>query len=169
MELIIISVVLVICIFVAILVIVSKLSKEDIKLQVAATCEGKNELEQAIIKIYFTFSIGKLASYKKEIIGSVDWSEGWMPVSYNLKEHGVYKEERLFVLKDEDTYATFEFDATNTVDAQGQGEGYVVLVLENATQDTSFRAGIVLAVTANMVTYQLSDSTSWNNEFVVNH
>lgn len=169
MGLIIFGVVLVICIFVAILVIVLKLSKEDIKLQVAATCEGKNELEQAIIKIYFTFSIGKLASRKKEIIGSVDWSEGWMPVSYNLKEQGVYKEERLLVLKDEDTYATFEFDATNAVDAQGQGEGYVVLVMENPTNDTSFRAGIVLAVTANMVTYQLSDSTSWNNELVVNH
>ncbi|MGN4124919.1 hypothetical protein ACMGD3_07865 [Lysinibacillus sphaericus] len=169
MGLIIIGVVLVICIFVAILVAVFKLSKEDIKLQVAATCEGKNELDQAIIKIYFTFSIGKLASRKKEILASVDWSEGWMPVCYNLKEQGVFKEERLLVSQGEDTYATFEFDATNAVDEQGQGEGYVVLVLENPTNVTSFRAGIVLAVTANMVTYQLSESTSWNNEFVVNH
>lgn len=28
------------------------------------------------------------------MIGSIEWSEGWMPVSYNLKEHGVYDEER---------------------------------------------------------------------------
>ncbi|MET4563050.1 hypothetical protein ABIA69_004243 [Lysinibacillus parviboronicapiens] len=169
MAIVIVGVALIICIFVTILVIVFKLSKEDIKLQVVASCEGKNELEQAVIKIYFTFSIGKLVSRKKEILGSIDWSEGWMPVSYNLKEQGVYQEERLLVSKDEDTYATFEFDATNAVDAQGQGEGYVVLVLENPTNVTSFRAGIVLAVTANMVTYQLSESTSWNHEFVVNH
>ncbi|EON72701.1 hypothetical protein [Lysinibacillus sphaericus] len=169
MGLIIIGVVLVMCIFIAILVAVFKLSKEDIKLQVAATCAGKNELDQAIIKIYFTFSIGKLASRKKEILGTIDWSEGWMPVCYNLKEQGVFKEERLLVSQGEDSYATFEFDATNAVDEQGQGEGYVVLVLENPTNVTSFRAGIVLAVTANMVTYQLSESTSWNNEFVINH
>ncbi len=65
MAIVIVGVALIICIFVTILVIVFKLSKEDIKLQVVATCEGKNELEQAVIKIYFTFSIGKLVSRKK--------------------------------------------------------------------------------------------------------
>lgn len=160
---------LIIIFFVAILFITLKHSKNDIKLEVAATCEGKNELEQTIMRVYFTFSIGKLANRKKEIIGSIEWSDGWKPISYNLKEHGVYHEEQLLTPTKEDTYASFEIDATNTVDEQGRGEGYVVLVLENPTDAASFRAGIILAVTANMVTYQLSDSTSWKNEFVVNH
>lgn len=91
MELVIVGVVLVLSILGTILVVVKKQSKGDVMLQVEAICEGKNELDQAVMKIYFTFSIGKLASRSKEIIGSIDWSEGWMPVSYNLKEHGSYR------------------------------------------------------------------------------
>ncbi|MGE8037166.1 hypothetical protein [Lysinibacillus sp. NPDC093692] len=168
MGLIIVSVVLVICIFTVTLVVIQKHSKEDIKLEVTAVCEGVNEIGQAIMKIYFTFSIGKLAHRKKEIIGSIDWSQGWMPVCYNLKGNGVYQEQRLLRAVNETTYTTFEINATNDIDHLGRGEGYVVLVLENPISTDKSRAGVILAVTANMVTYQLSDSTSWNNDFAVN-
>ncbi|OXS74948.1 hypothetical protein B1B04_08670 [Lysinibacillus sp. KCTC 33748] len=168
MGLIIVSVVLVICIFTVTLVVIQKHSKEDIKLEVTAVCEGVNEIGQAIMKIYFTFSIGKLAQRKKEIIGSIDWSQGWMPVCYNLKENGVYQEQRLLRAVNETTYTTFEINATNDIDHLGRGEGYVVLVLEDPISTDKSRAGVILAVTANLVTYQLSDSTSWNNDFAVN-
>ncbi|KOS64439.1 hypothetical protein FJQ98_12230 [Lysinibacillus agricola] len=169
MEFFVIGIVLVICIFTVTLVVIQKLSKDDIKLEVTAVCEGENELNQAIMKIYFTFSIGKLAHRKKEIIGSIDWSEGWMPVCYNLKEMGAYQTERLLPATNEKTYTTFEINATNAIDHLGRGEGYVVLVLEDPISTDKSRAGVILAVTANMVTYQLSDSTSWNNDFAVNH
>lgn len=168
MGVIIVSIVLVICIFTVTLVVIRKHSKEDINLEVTAVCEGVNELGQAIMKIYFTFSIGKLAHRKKEIIGSIDWSQGWMPVCYNLKENGIYQEQRLLRAANETTYTTFEINATNDIDHLGRGEGYVVLVLEDPTSTDKSRAGVILAVTANMVTYQLSDSTSWNNDFAVN-
>ncbi|MEQ6355351.1 hypothetical protein ABNX05_12040 [Lysinibacillus sp. M3] len=168
MGVIIVSIVLVICFFTVTLVVIQKHSKEDIKLEVTAVCEGVNELGQAIMKIYFTFSIGKLAHRKKEITGSIDWSEGWMPVCYNLKENGVYQEQRLLRAVNETTYTTFEINATNDIDHLGRGEGYVVLVLEDPIATDKSRAGVILAVTANMVTYQLSDSTSWNNDFAVN-
>ncbi|TKI69176.1 hypothetical protein FC756_09405 [Lysinibacillus mangiferihumi] len=168
MGLVIVGIMAVISILVSIFIIVRKQSKGDIRLQVEAICEGKNELDQAIMRIYFTFSIGKLASRSKEIIGSIDWSEGWMPVSYNLKEHGSYQEERIPTLT-EDKYTTFEIDATNAIDDQGSGEGYVVLVLEKPTQTMLSRAGVMLVVTANLVSYQLSDSISWHNEVIVNH
>ncbi|MFB7157293.1 MULTISPECIES: hypothetical protein [unclassified Lysinibacillus] len=166
MGFIVVSIVLVICIFTVTLVVILKHSKEDIKLEVTAVCEGENELGQAIMKIYFTFSIGKLAQRKKEIIGSIDWSKGWMPVCYNLKENGAYQEQRLLFATNETTYITFEI---NAIDDLGRGEGYVVLVLEDPISTDISRAGVILAVTANMVTYQLSDSTSWNNDFAVNH
>ncbi|MFJ7734020.1 hypothetical protein ACIQXF_19350 [Lysinibacillus sp. NPDC097231] len=169
MEFLIIGLVLVVCIITVTLVLIRKLSKDDIKLEVTATCEGKNELNQAIMKIDFTFSIGKLAHRKKEIIGSIDWSEGWMPVCYNLKENGVYREERILPAINDQSYSTFEINATNTIDDFGRGEGYVVLVLENPIQTDKSRAGVILAVTANMMTYQLSDSASWKNDFAVNH
>ncbi|MEK5332769.1 hypothetical protein [Lysinibacillus sp. FSL W8-0992] len=168
MELVIVGVVLVLSILGTILVVVKKQSKGDVMLQVEAICEGKNELDQAVMKIYFTFSIGKLASRSKEIIGSIDWSEGWMPVSYNLKEHGSYREDRIPTLI-EDKYTTFDIDATNAIDSQGSGEGYIVLVLENPTHTMLSRAGVMLVVTANLVSYQLSESISWHNEVVVNH
>lgn len=168
MGVVIVSIVLVICIFTVTLVVIQKHSKEDINLEVTAVCEGVNELGQAIMKIYFTFSIGKLAHRKKEIIGSIDWSQGWMPVCYNLKENGIYQEQRLLRAANETTYTTFEINATNDIDHLGRGEGYVVLVLEDPTATDKSRAGVILAITANMVTYQLSDSTSWNNDFAVN-
>lgn len=168
MGVIIVSIVLVICIFTVTLVVIRKHSKEDVKLEVTAVCEGVNELGQAIMKIYFTFSIGKLAHRKKEIIGSIDWSQGWMPVCYNLKENGSYQEQRLLRAANGTTYTTFEINATNDIDHMGRGEGYVVLVLEDPIATDKSRAGVILAVTANMVTYQLSDSTSWNNDFAVN-
>jgi len=167
MGFLIVSIVLVICIFTVTLVVIQKHSKVDVKLDVTAVCEGVNELGQAIMKIYFTFSIGKLAQRNKEIIGSIDWSQGWMPVCYNLKENGVYQEQRLLRAANETTYTTFEI-ATNDIDHLGRGEGYVVLVLEDPISTDKSRAGVILAVTANMVTYQLSDSTSWNNDFAVN-
>jgi len=168
MGFLVVSIVLVICIFTVTLVVILKRSKEDIKLEVTAVCEGENELGQAIMKIYFTFSIGKLAQRKKEIIGSIDWSQGWMPVCYNLKENGVYQKQRLLRVANETTYTTFEINAPNDIDHLGRGEGYVVLVLEDPISTDKSRAGVILAVTANMVTYQLSDSTSWNNDFAVN-
>lgn len=169
MGFVVIGIVLVICIFTVTLVVTKKYSSGDIKLEVTAVCEGKNELDQAIMKIYFTFSIGKLAHRKKDIIGSIDWSKGWMPVCFNLKENGAYQEERLLPVTDEQTYTTFEINTTNAIDHLGRGEGYVVLVLEDPISTLQSRAGVILAVTANMVTYQLSDSTSWNNDFAVNH
>lgn len=168
MGFIIVSIVLVICIFTVTLVVIQKHSKVDVKLEVTAVCDGVNELGQAIMKIYFSFSIGKLAQRKKEIIGSIDWSQGWMPVCYNLKKNGVYQEQRLLRTANETTYTTFEINATNDIDHLGRGEGYVVLVLEDPIATDKSRAGVILAVTANMVTYQLSDSTSWNNDFAVN-
>lgn len=169
MGFVVIGLVLVICIFTVILVVTRKYSSGDIKLEVTAVCEGKNELDQAIMKIYFTFSIGKLAHRKKDIIGSIDWSKGWMPICFNLKENGAYQEERLLPVTDEQTYTTFEINTTNAIDHLGRGEGYVVLVLEDPISTVQSRAGVILAVTANMVTYQLSDSTSWNNDFAVEH
>ncbi|MFF2176412.1 hypothetical protein ACFVT8_08135 [Lysinibacillus sp. NPDC058147] len=169
MGFVVIGIVLVICIFTVTLVVIRKHSSGDIMLEVTAVCEGKNELDQAIMKIYFTFSIGKLAHRKKDIIGSIDWSKGWMPVCFNLKENGAYQEERLLPATDEQTYTTFEINTTNAIDHLGRGEGYVVLVLEDPISTVQSRAGVILAVTANMVTYQLSDSTSWNNDFAVNH
>lgn len=163
-----VGIVLVICISTVTLVVILKHSKEDIKLEVTAVCEGENELGQAIMKIYFTFSIGKLAQRKKEIIGSIDWSKGWMPVCFNLKENGAYQEQRLLFATNETTYTTFEINATNAIDDLGRGEGYIVLVLEDPISTDISRAGVILVVTANMVTYQLSDSTSWNNDFAVN-
>ncbi|MEY9972231.1 hypothetical protein ABH966_002605 [Lysinibacillus sp. RC46] len=165
MGFVVIGIVLVICIFTVTLVVIRKHSEGDIKLEVTAVCEGKNELNQAIMKIYFTFSIGTLAQRKKEIMGSIDWSKGWMPVCYNLKEYGVYQDERILPATNEKTYTTFEINATNATDPLGRGEGYVVLVLEDPISIDKSRAGVILAVTANMVTYQLSDSTSWNNDF----
>ena len=169
MGFLIVSIVLVICIFTVTLVVIQKHSKVDVKLDVTAVCEGVNELGQAIMKIYFTFSIGKLAQRNKEIIGSIDWSQGWMPVCYNLKEYGAYQDERLLPVTNDKTYTTFEINATNAIDPLGQGEGYVVLVLEDPISTDKSRAGVILVVTANMVTYQLSDSTSWNNDFAINH
>ncbi|MFJ7183366.1 hypothetical protein [Lysinibacillus xylanilyticus] len=169
MGFVIIGIVLVIFIFTVTLVVIRNHSNEEIKLEVTAVCEGKNELDQAIMKIYFTFSIGKLAHRKKEIMGSIDWSKGWMPVCYNLKEYGAYQDERLLTITNEKTYTTFEINATNAIDPLGQGEGYVVLVLEDHISTDKSRAGVILIVTANMVTYQLSDSTSWNNDFAINH
>ncbi|MFJ7666462.1 hypothetical protein ACIQXI_05100 [Lysinibacillus sp. NPDC097195] len=168
MGLALVGIALIISILVVVIVVLKKQSKVDIMLQVEAICEGKNELDQAIMKIYFTFSIGKLAGRSKEIIGSIDWSEGWMPVSYNLKEQGSYRDERIPTLTD-DKFTTFEIDATHALDEQGSGEGYVVLVLENPTHTMLSRAGVMLVVTANMVSYQLSDSISWHNEVIVNH
>lgn len=69
----------------------------------------------------------------------------------------------------EDKYTTFDIDATNAIDSQGSGEGYIVLVLENPTHTMLSRAGVMLVVTANLVSYQLSESISWHNEVVVNH
>lgn len=169
MGFVVIGIVLVICIFTVTLVVIREQSSGDIKLEVTAVCEGKNELDQAIMKIYFTFSIGKLAHRKKDIIGSIDWSKGWMPVCFNLKENGAYQEERLLPTTNEQMYTTFEINTTNAIDHLGRGEGYVVLVLEDPISTVQSRAGVILAVTANMVTYQLSDSTSWNNDFAVNH
>lgn len=169
MGLIFISIVLVILISTVALVVIRKHSKGDIQLEVTAVCEGKNKLDQAIMKINFTFSIGKLTSHKNEIIGSIDWSKGWMPVCYNLKENGAYQEERLLFPIKETTYSTFEINAAKAIDNMGRGEGYVVLVLEDPVPTNKSRAGVILAVTVNMVTYQLSDSISWNNDFVVSH
>ncbi|MGA3601602.1 hypothetical protein [Lysinibacillus agricola] len=169
MEFVVIGIVLVICIFTVILVVIRKLSKGDVMLTVTSTYEGKNELDQAIMKIYFTFSIGKLAHRKKDIIGSIDWSEGWMPVCYNLKENGAYHEKRLLTATNEKNYTTFEINSPNAIDHLGRGEGYVVIVLEGSISTDKSRAGVILAVTANMVTYQLSDSTSWHNDFAVQH
>ncbi|UPW85145.1 hypothetical protein [Lysinibacillus sp. Ag94] len=169
MGFVVIGIVLVICIFTVILVVIRKHSNGDINLEVTADCEGKNQLDQAIIKIYFTFSIGKLAHRKKEIMGSIDWSKGWMPVCYNLKENGLYKDEKLLPATNEKTYTTFEINATNAIDPLGRGEGYVVLKLEDPISSDKSSAGVILVVTANMVTYQLSDSTSWNNDFAINH
>lgn len=168
MGLIFVGIALAISILVTIIVVVKKQAKGDIMLQVEAICQGKNELDQAIMKIYFTFSIGKLAGRSKEIIGSIDWSEGWMPVSYNLKEYGNYRDERIPILTD-DKFSTFEIDATHALDDKGNGEGYVVLVLENPTHTMLSRACVMLVVTSNMVSYQLSDSISWHNEVIVNH
>lgn len=169
MAIIIMGIVLFICVITVALVLMKKLSKNEIMLEVTATSEGKNELDQAIMKIYFTYSIGKLASRKRHILGSVEWSDGWMPVSYNLKENGVYREERLLYATKNQSYSTFEIHAPNAIDDQGRGEGYAVLVLENPhISHRSSRAGVILAVTANMITYQLSDSTSWHNEVVIN-
>ncbi|WP_285400471.1 hypothetical protein [Lysinibacillus sp. fls2-241-R2A-57] len=160
---------LLVCVFAMVLVIIRKHSKGDVMLAVTSTYEGKNELNQAVMKIYFTFSIGKLAHRQKEIIGSIDWSEGWMPVCYNVKENGAYQEKRLLRATNEKTYTTFEINATNAIDHLGRGEGYVVLVLEDPIFTDKSRAGVILVVTANMGTYQLSDSTSWNNDFAVYH
>lgn len=168
MAFIILGIVLFICVITVALVFMKKLSKNDIMLEVTATCEGKNEDNQAIMKIYFRYSIGRLARRKREMIGSIEWSEGWMPVSYNLKEYGVYDEERLLYATNEQTYSTFEINTTNALDEQGRGEGYVVLVLEKPNTSHMSRAGVILAVTANMVTYQLSDSTSWPNDMLAN-
>ncbi|KGA83927.1 hypothetical protein KQ41_03745 [Lysinibacillus fusiformis] len=169
MAIIIMGIVLFICVITVALVLMRKFSKKEIMLEVTATSEGKNELDQAIMKIYFTYSIGKLASRKRQILGSVEWSDGWMPVSYNLKENGVYREERLLYATKNQSYSTFEIHAPNAIDDQGRGEGYAVLVLENPDiSHRSSRAGVILAVTANMITYQLSDSTSWHNEVVIN-
>ncbi len=163
------GIVLFICVITVALVFMKKFSRNEIMLEVTATSEGKNELDQAIMKIYFTYSIGKLASRKRQILGSVEWSEGWMPVSYNLKENGMYREERLLYATKNQSYSTFEIHASNAIDEQGRGEGYAVLVLENPEiSHRSSRAGVILAVTANMITYQLSDSTSWNNDVVIN-
>ncbi|MFA1736056.1 hypothetical protein [Lysinibacillus fusiformis] len=169
MAIIIMGIVLFICVITVALVLMKKFSKNEIMLEVTANSEGKNELDQAIMKIYFTYSIGKLASRKRQILGSVEWSDGWMPVSYNLKENGVYREERLLYATKNQSYSTFEIHAPNAIDDQGRGEGYAVLVLENPDiSHRSSRAGVILAVTANMITYQLSDSTSWHNEVVIN-
>ncbi|MCE4042698.1 hypothetical protein D0439_12505 [Lysinibacillus fusiformis] len=169
MAIILMGIVLFICVITVALVLMRKFSKNEIMLEVTATSEGKNELDQAIMKIYFTYSIGKLASRKRQILGSVEWSDGWMPVSYNLKENGVYREERLLYATKNQSYSTFEIHAPNAIDDQGRGEGYAVLVLENPDiSHRSSRAGVILAVTANMITYQLSDSTSWHNEVVIN-
>lgn len=163
------GIVLFICVITVALVFMKKFSRNEIMLEVTATSEGKNELDQAIMKIYFTYSIGKLASRKRQILGSVEWSDGWMPVSYNLKENGMYREERLLYATKNQSYSTFEIHASNAIDEQGRGEGYAVLVLENPEiSHRSSRAGVILAVTANMITYQLSDSTSWNNDVVIN-
>ena len=167
MAFIICGIVLFICIITVALVFMKKFSKNDIMLDVTATCEGRNEDNQAIMKIYFTYSSGRLVTRKRDIIGSIEWSEGWMPVSYNLKEHGVYREEKLLYATNEQSYSTFEINATNAIDEQGRGQGYVVLVREKPTPSHMSRAGVVLAVTANMVTYQLADSTSWHNDVVV--
>ncbi|MGE7915868.1 hypothetical protein [Lysinibacillus xylanilyticus] len=167
MGFVVISTVLIICIFIVTLVVIRQLSRDDVKMEVTATCEEKNELNQAIVKIYFSFSIGKLAQRKKEIIASVDWSEGWLPVCYNLKENGVYQQERLLTITNEKSYTTFDINATNAIDYLGRGEGYVVLVLEDPVVTDKSRAGVILAITANMVTYQLADSTSWENDFAV--
>ncbi|MFJ7919638.1 hypothetical protein ACIQ6U_07750 [Lysinibacillus fusiformis] len=168
MAIIIMGIVLFICVITVALVLMKKFSKNEIMLEVTATSEGKNELDQAIMKIYFTYSIGKLASRKRQILGSVEWSDGWMPVSYNLKENGVYREERLLYATKNQSYSTFEIHAPNAIDDQGRGEGYAVLALENPDiSHRSSRAGVILAVTANMITYQLSDSTSWHNEVVI--
>ncbi|QPA60742.1 hypothetical protein [Lysinibacillus sphaericus] len=169
MAIFIMGIVLFICVITVALVFMKKFSRNEIMLEVTATSEGKNELDQAIMKIYFTYSIGKLASRKRQILGSVEWSEGWMPVSYNLKENGMYREERLLYATKNQSYSTFEIHASNAIDEQGRGEGYAVLVLENPEiSHRSSRAGVILAVTANMITYQLSDSTSWNNDVVIN-
>ncbi len=167
MTILIMGIVLFICVITVALVFMKKFSRNEIMLEVTATSEGKNELDQAIMKIYFTYSIGKLASRKRQILGSVEWSEGWMPVSYNLKENGMYREERLLYATKNQSYSTFEIHASNAIDEQGRGEGYAVLVLENPEiSHRSSRAGVILAVTANMITYQLS--TSWNNDVVIN-
>lgn len=169
MAILIMGIVLFICVITVALVFMKKFSRNEIMLEVTATSEGKNELDQAIMKIYFTYSIGKLARRKRQILGSVEWSEGWMPVSYNLKENGMYREERLLYATKNQSYSTFEIHASNAIDEQGRGEGYAVLVLENPEiSHRSSRAGVILAVTANMITYQLSDSTSWNNDVVIN-
>lgn len=169
MTILIMGIVLFICVITVALVFMKKFSRNEIMLEVTATSEGKNELDQAIMKIYFTYSIGKLANRKRQILGSVEWSDGWMPVSYNLKENGMYREERLLYATKNQSYSTFEIHASNAIDEQGRGEGYAVLVMENPEiSHRSSRAGVILAVTANMITYQLSDSTSWHNDVVIN-
>lgn len=162
-------VVLMILILCVVLTVLLKSSKEQTELQVEATYEGINELGQVIMKVLFIFSVGKLSTSNKEMLAHIKWSEGWKPVSYSIKENGVYRENRLSVSNLNESFLTFAINEVSDVDNKGAGEGFVLFTLDCPSNAAKSTVAMIIDIHTNKVAYQLSDSTSWNNEFVVSN
>ncbi|MFJ7736632.1 hypothetical protein ACIQ2D_09830 [Lysinibacillus sp. NPDC097287] len=160
---------LVILIFFVLLMVLFKSSKKQTELQVLATYEGVNELGQVLMKVLFTFSVGKLTNSNKNMLAHIKWSEGWKPVSYNIKENGVFRSDSLLSSDIQECFLTFAIDEVNAVDEHGNGEGYVVFTLDCPSDAAKSTVAMILDIHTNSVAYQLSDSTSWDNEFVVSN
>lgn len=158
---------LVILIFCIVLMALFRSSKEQTELQVEAIYEGINELGQVIMKVLFIFSVGKLSTSNGKIHANIKWSEGWKPISYSIKESGIYRENSFLVSDSNESFLTFAIDEMNAVDKNGVGEGYVVFTLDCPSHAAKSTVAMIIDIHTNKVAYQLSDTTSWNNEFVV--
>ena len=169
MEQLIVIIALVILIFCVVLMVLFKSSKEQTELQVEATYEGINDLGLVVMKVLFTFSVGKLSTSNKEILAHIKWSEGWKPVSYSIKENGVYREDSLLSSDLIESFLSFSIDESNAVDKNGTGEGYVVFALDCPSNASKSTVAMIIDIYTNKVAYQLSDSISWDNEFVVSN
>ncbi|KOS68403.1 hypothetical protein AEA09_07425 [Lysinibacillus contaminans] len=169
MEQLIVIIALVILIFCVVLMVLFKSSKEQTKFQVKAIYEGVNELGQVVMKVLFTFSVGKLSTSNKEMLAHIKWSEGWKPVRYSIKENGAYREDSLLSSDLNESFLTFAIDDTNAVDKNGAGEGYVMFTLDCPSIASKSTVAMIIDIHTNKVAYQLSDSTSWDNEFVVSN
>lgn len=160
---------LVILIFIVLLMTLFKFSKKQTELQVVATYEGVNELGQVLMKVLFTFSVGKLTNSNKKMLAHIKWSEGWKPVCYNIKEKGRFRCDSLLSSDIQECFLTFAIDDVNAVDENGYGEGYVVFTLDCPSDAAKTTVAMIIDVQTNRVAYQLSDSTSWDNDFVVSN
>lgn len=162
-------VVLLILIFCVVLTVLFRSSKEQTELQVEATYEGTNELGQVIMKVFFIFSVGKLSTSNKEILAHIKWSDGWKPISYSIKENGAFREDRLLASNSKESFLTFAINELTDVDHNGAGEGYVLFTLECPLDAAKSTVAMIIDIHTNKVAYQLSDSISWENEFVVRY
>lgn len=169
MEQLVVIAAIVILIFFIILMVLFKSSKEQTELQVVATYDGLNELGQVLMKVLFTFSIGKLTTSNKKILAHIKWSEGWKPIRYEVKENGVYRSDSLLPMEINESFFTFTIDDTNAVDEYGKGEGYILFTLNCPSDAAKSTVAMIIDIQTNKVAYQLSDSTSWNHEFMVSN
>lgn len=160
---------LMIFILCVVLMVLFRSSKEQTELQVEATYEGINELGQVIMKVLFIFSVGKLSTSNKEMLAHIKWSDGWLPVSYSIKENGTYRENCLYVSDLNESFLTFPIDEVNAVDKNGAGEGYVMFTLDCPSNATKSTVAMIIDIYTSNTAYQLSNSTSWDNQFVVSN
>lgn len=169
MEQLVVIVAFVILIFCIVLIVLFKSSKEQTELQIVATYEGLNELGQVLMKVLFTFSVGKRTNSNKNILAHIKWSEGWKPLSYNVKENGVYRKDSLLSVDINESFLTFAIDEVSAVDKHGGGEGYIVFTLDCPSNAAKSTVAMIIDIHTKKVAYQLSDSTSWDNDFVVSN